>query len=161
MANSQGLAYQFGSPATVTMYKPDNTTAVFSALASIESYDVTHEADTEEVKDSGGETVGHIGFNERVTLSLNLIPAGANAAAALAFCSLGQVNGTVKITDAPNITLMDKVNILNTEEATSGGRFIYSGGGTVKMTQSGKATVSITVKKFKNLTAGAAKSLNV
>lgn len=155
MANSQGLAYQFGSPATVTMFDTDNTTAVFTALASIESYDLTHEADTEEVRNSAGETVGHIGYNERVTLNLNLIPSGANAAAALAFCSLAPVNGTVGITGAPVIKMMGTSDILNT------GRFIYAGGGSVKMTQSGKATVSITVKKFKNLTTGAAVALNV
>ena len=155
MANSQGLAYQFGSPATVTMYRSDNSTAVFSSLASIESYDITHEADTEEVRNSAGEVVGHIGYNERITLNLNLIPSGANAAAALAFCSLGPVNGTVEITGAPNISMMGTANVLNT------GRFIYAGGGSVKMTQTGKAMVSITVKKYKNLTTGAAVSLNV
>lgn len=155
MANSQGLAYQFGSPATVTMYGIDNTTAVFTGLASIESYDVTHEADTEEVRNSAGEVVGHIGYNERVTVNLNLIPSGANAAAALAFCSLAPVNGTVEITGAPNITLMGTSNVLNT------GRFIYAGGGSVKMTQTGKAMVSITVKKYKNLTTSAAIALNV
>jgi hypothetical protein len=155
MANSQGLAYQFGSPATVTMYSSDNSTAVFSSLASIESYDITHEADTEEVRNSAGEVVGHIGYNERITLNLNLIPSGANAAAALAFCSLGPVNGTVEITGAPNISMMGTANVLNT------GRFIYAGGGSVKMTQTGKAMVSITVKKYKNLTTGAAVSLNV
>jgi hypothetical protein len=137
------------------MYGIDNTTAVFTGLASIESYDVTHEADTEEVRNSAGEVVGHIGYNERVTLNLNLIPSGANAAAALAFCSLAPVNGTVEITGAPNITLMGSSNVLNT------GRFIYAGGGSVKMTQTGKAMVSITVKKYKNLTTGAAIALNV
>lgn len=139
----------------MTMYSSDNTTAVFSSLASIESYDVTHEADTEEVRNSAGEVVGHIGYNERITLNLNLIPSGANAAAALAFCSLGPVNGTVEITGAPNISMMGTANVLNT------GRFIYAGGGSVKMTQTGKAMVSITVKKYKNLTTGAAVSLNV
>ena len=51
--------------------------------------------------------------------------------------------------------------MLNTEDVLMGGRFIYAGGGSVKMTQSGKAMVSITVKKYKNLTAGAAVALNV
>jgi hypothetical protein len=155
MANSQGLAYQFGSPASVTMYGINNVDAVFSALASIESYDITHESDTEEVRNSGGEVVGHIGYNERVTLNLNLIPSGADATAALAFCSLAPVNGTVAISGAPNISMMGTANILNT------GRFIYAGGGSVKMTQSGKAMVSITVKKYKNLTTAAAVALNV
>ena len=140
------------------MYGIDNTTAVFTSLASIESYDITHEADTEEVRNSAGEVVGHIGYNERVTLNLNLIPAGANAAAALAFCSLAPVNGTVEISGAPIIAMMGTANVLNT---TVSGRFIYAGGGSVKMTQSGKATVSITVKKYKNLTTGAAVALNV
>lgn len=140
------------------MYGIDNTTAVFTSLASIESYDITHEADTEEVRNSAGEVVGHIGYNERVTLNLNLIPAGANAAAALAFCSLAPVNGTVEISGAPIIAMMGTANVLNT---TVSGRFIYAGGGSVKMTQSGKAMVSITVKKFKNLTAGVAVALNV
>ena len=51
--------------------------------------------------------------------------------------------------------------MLNTEAVLMGGRFIYAGGGSVKMTQTGKAMVSITVKKYKNLTAGAAIALNV
>jgi hypothetical protein len=137
------------------MYGINNTTAVFTALTSIESYDITHESDTEEVRNSGGEVVGHIGYNERVTLNLNLIPSGANAAAALAFCSLAPVNGTVQISGAPAIKMMGTLDILNT------GRFIYAGGGSVKMTQSGKAMVSITVKKYKNLTTAAAIALNV
>jgi len=137
------------------MFDTDNATAVFTALASIESYDITHESDTEEVRNSAGEVVGHIGYNERVTLNLNLIPSGANAAAALAFCSLAPVNGTVSITGAPVIKMMGVADVLNS------GRFIYAGGGSVKMTQSGKAMVSITVKKFKNLTTAAAVALNV
>jgi len=137
------------------MFDTDNATAVFTALASIESYDLTHESDTEEVRNSGGEVVGHIGYNERVTLNLNMIPSGANAAAALAFCSLAPVNGTVSITGAPVIKMMGVADVLNS------GRFIYAGGGSVKMTQSGKAMVSITVKRFKNLTTAAAVALNV
>jgi hypothetical protein len=137
------------------MFDTDNTTAVFTALTSIESYDLTHESDTEEIRNSGGEVVGHIGYNERVTLNLNLIPSGANAAAALAFCSLAPVNGTVSITGAPVIKMMGVADVLNS------GRFIYAGGGSVKMTQSGKAMVSITVKRFKNLTTAAAVALNV
>ena len=137
------------------MYGINNTTAVFTALTSIESYDITHESDTEEVRNSAGEVVGHIGYNERVTLNLNMIPSGANAAAALAFCSLAPVNGTVSITGAPVIKMMGVADVLNS------GRFIYAGGGSVKMTQSGKAMVSITVKKYKNLTTAAAIALNV
>ncbi len=137
------------------MFDTDNATAVFTALASIESYDLTHESDTEEVRNSGGEVVGHIGYNERVTLNLNMIPSGANAAAALAFCSLAPVNGTVSITGAPVIKMMGVADVINS------GRFIYAGGGSVKMTQSGKAMVSITVKRFKNLTTAAAVALNV
>jgi hypothetical protein len=68
---------------------------------------------------------------------------------------LAPVNGTVSITGAPVIKMMGVADVLNT------GRFIYAGGGSVKMTQTGKAMVSITVKKYKNLTTGAAIALNV
>ena len=111
------------------MYGIDNTTAVFTALTSIESYDITHESDTEEVRNSAGEVVGHIGYNERVTLNLNLIPSGALAGDPVAFCSLAPVNGTVAISGAPIIAMMGTANILNTAVS---GRFIYAGGGSVK-----------------------------
>jgi hypothetical protein len=41
----------------------------------------------------------------------------------------------------------------------SGGRWIYAGGGSIKTTQTGKATGTITLKRFPAISAGAATNL--
>ena len=158
MANSQGLAYQFGSPATVTMFQTNNSTAVFTGLTSIESYDITHEADTEEVRNSSGEVVGHIGYNNRLTLTVNFIPANTTSVAnAKLAASLPDVNGTCIITGAPVIEIGGYPDALN---AATGNRWIYAGGGSIKTTATGKATGTITLKRYTNITVtGAATAL--
>jgi hypothetical protein len=123
----------------------------------VESYDITHEADTEEVRNSSGEVVGHIGYNNRLTLTLNFIPSGTSAANALLAASLPDVNGTCVITGAPVIEIGGYADAIN---AATGNRWIYAGGGSIKTTQTGKATGTITLKRYTNITAsGAATSL--
>lgn len=123
----------------------------------VESYDITHEADTEEVRNSSGEVVGHIGYNNRLTLTLNFIPSGTSAANALLAASLPDVNGTCVITGAPVIEIGGYADAIN---AATGNRWIYAGGGSIKATQTGKATGTITLKRYTNITAsGAATSL--
>ena len=71
MANSQGVAYVFGSPAIITLYTAaDSTTTIFAGTTSTanEGFDLSHECDTEEVKNTSGEVVGHIVSNNRLTL---------------------------------------------------------------------------------------------
>ena len=162
MANSQGRAYVFGSPAEVTLFSASNsvTPIVSGSVASTanEGFDLTHETDTEEIKDTSGEVVGHIVSNNRLTLSLNMIPAGATAADALLQTWLGAGNGTATISGAKNVTFGGIENAINT---SASGRWIYAGGGSVKFTNSGKAMVSLTLKKYPaaTLTAGTALTL--
>jgi hypothetical protein len=128
----------------------------------IESYDITGECDTEEVRNNNGEVVGHIAYNNRLTLTINFIPVGTNATAATALnerlygCSLPQGNGTVAITNAPVINFGGYADAINTG---SGGRWIYAGGGSIKTTQTGKATGTITLKRFPAISAAAATNL--
>lgn len=128
----------------------------------IESYDITGECDTEEVRNGNGEVVGHITYNNRLTLTVNFVPVGNNATEATALlerlkgCSLPQGNGTVAITGAPVINVGGYADAINTG---SGGRWIYAGGGSIKTTQTGKATGTITLKRFPAISAGAATNL--
>lgn len=117
----------------------------------IESYDITHEADTEEVRNSAGEVVGHIGYNNRLTLTVNFIPSGTSVANALLAASLPDVNGTCVITGAPVMELggyLDALNAPGSPASGPGGRWIYAGGGSIKTTQTGKATGTITLKRY-------------
>jgi hypothetical protein len=158
MANTQGSKYVFGSPASLALYDAAGALVVTGYVSpDIESYDITHEADTEEVRNSAGEVVGHIGYNNRLTLTVNFIPSGASTANALLAASLPDVNGTCVITGAPIIEIGGYVDAIN---AATGNRWIYAGGGSIKTTQTGKATGTITLKRYTNLTAsGAATNL--
>lgn len=158
MANTQGSKYVFGSPATLALYDAAGALVVTGYVSpDIESYDITHEADTEEVRNSAGEVVGHIGYNNRLTLTVNFIPSGASTANALLSASLPDVNGTCVITGAPVIEIGGYTDAIN---AATGNRWIYAGGGSIKTTQTGKATATITLKRYTNLTAsGAATNL--
>jgi hypothetical protein len=124
----------------------------------MESYDITHEADTEEVRNSSGEVVGHIGYNNRLTLTVNFIPANATSVAnALLSAALPDVNGTCVISGAPVVEVGGYTDAIN---AATGNRWIYAGGGSIKTTATGKATGTITLKRYTNITAtGAATAL--
>jgi hypothetical protein len=128
----------------------------------IESYDITGECDTEEVRNNNGEVVGHITYNNRLTLTVNFVPVGTSATAATALnerlfgCAIPQGNGTVAISGAPIINFGGYADAINT---ASGGRWIYAGGGSIKTTQTGKATGTITLKRFPAISAAAATNL--
>jgi len=163
MANTQGNKYLFGSPATIAVYDASGAVIVSGYVSpDLENYDITHECDTDEVRNSNGETVGHITYNNRLTLTVNFIPKGTNAVEATALlerlygCSIPEGNGTVAITGAPVINFGGYADAINTG---SGGRWIYAGGGSIKTTQTGKTTGTMTLKRFINLTAGAATNL--
>ena len=158
MANTQGNKYIFGSPASLALYDAAGALIVVGYVSpDIESYDITHEADTEEVRNANGEVVGHIGYNDRLTLTVNFIPSGASTANALLAASLPQVNGTCVITGAPVVKMGGYADAIN---AATGNRWIYAGGGSIKTTQTGKAVGTITLKRYTNLTAsGAATNL--
>jgi hypothetical protein len=155
MANSQGSKYIFGSPATLEIYDAGGGLVVTGYVSpDIESYDITHDADTEEVRNSAGEVVGHIAYNNRLTLTVNFIPANLTSVAnALLAASLPNANGTCIITGAPNVSIGGFSNAIN---APTGNRWIYAGGGSIKTTQTGKVTGTITLKKYLNISASGA-----
>lgn len=154
MANSQGRVYRFGAPATLALYDSNNNLVITGYVSpDMESYDLTHEADSEEVRNSAGEVVGHIGYNNRLTLTVNFIPAAGTSADALKAMSLPDVNGTCTITGAPAVQCGGYADAIN---AATGNRWIYAGGGSLKFTQTGKVTGTITLKRYTGLTASGA-----
>lgn len=158
MANTLGRVYRFGSPATLALYGSDgNLVITLYTSPDMEGYDLQHECDTDEVRNSAGEVVGHITYNNRITLTVNFIPAGANSSDALKALSAPDANGTCIITGAPQVQFGGYADAIN---AATGNRWIYAGGASVKFTQSGKATGTITLKRYSGLTVtGAATAL--
>ena len=159
MANTQGVAYVFGSPAIITLFTAaDSTTTIFTGTTSTanEGFDLSHECDTEEVKNTSGEVVGHIVSNNRLSLNVNCIPSGSTVALALITSYLADGNGTAVISGAKEVTCGGVANAINT---SASGRWIYAGGGSVKFTNSGKAMVNLPLKKYPSITALAAIAL--
>jgi hypothetical protein len=155
MANTLGRVYRFGSPATLALYNSAGSLVVtLYTSPDMEGYDLQHECDTDEVRNSSGEVVGHITYNNRITLTVNFIPAGANANDALKALSAPDANGTCVITGAPQVqfgSYEDAINAPGTPGTGPGGRWIYAGGASLKFTQSGKATGTITLKRYSGM----------
>jgi len=142
MATSKGLALVYGSKGTIQLFNKTGSgagSALSGAISTIESYDVTHEADVEQIKNSAGEVVAQVSANERISLNVTFIPSGASFVDAKSAASLPNSNGYVTIAGT-NATTVQGVSL--------DGDYVYAGGGSVKFTSSGKCMVTMTVTKY-------------
>ena len=147
MAVSKGLALVYGAKGTITLFTPAGVALTTGAISTIESYDATHEADVEQIKNSSGEVVAQVAANERVSLNITFIPSAATFAQAKLAAGLPAVNGYATIASSDGVTV-GGVSI--------DGDYVYSGGGSVKFTSSGKVMVTVTVTKYPSLAGNAA-----
>jgi hypothetical protein len=146
MAVSKGLALVYGAKGTITLYTPAGVALTTGAISTIESYDATHEADVEQVKNSAGDVVAQVSANERISLNVTFIPSAASFAQAKLAAGLPAVNGYATIAASDGVTV-GGVSI--------DGDYVYSGGGSVKFTSSGKVMVTVTVTKYPSLAGNA------
>lgn len=146
MAASKGLALVYGAKGTITLYTPAGVALTTGAISTIESYDASHEADVEQIKNSAGEVVAQVSANERISLNVTFIPSAATFAQAKLAAGLPAVNGYATIAASDGVTI-GGVSI--------DGDYVYSGGGSVKFTSSGKVMVTVTVTKYPSLAGNA------
>jgi hypothetical protein len=130
MAVSKGLALVYGAKGTITLYTPAGVALTSGAITTIESYDATHEADVEQIKNSAGEVVAQVSANERISLNVTFIPSAASFAQAKFAAGLPAVNGYATIASSDGVTI-----------------------GSVKFTSSGKVMVTVTVTKYLDASA--------
>ena len=147
MANSKGLALVYGAKGTITLFTPSGTALTTGAITTIESYDATHEADVEQIKNSAGEVVAQVSANERISLNVTFIPSAASFAQAKLAAGLPAVNGYATIASSDGVTIGSGAsNSLD-------GNYVYAGGGSVKFTSSGKVMVTVALTKYLDTTA--------
>ena len=147
MANSKRLALVYGAKGTITLKTPAGAALTTGAITTIESYDATHEADVEQIKNSAGEVVAQVSANERISLNVTFIPSASSFAQAKLAAGLPAVNGYATIAASDGVTI-GGVSI--------DGDYVYSGGGSVKFTSSVKVMVTVTVTKYPSLLGNAA-----
>jgi hypothetical protein len=157
MATSKGLGLVYGTKATVKVYDSANGILLAAGIATLESMDITHECDTEQVKNSSGEVVANVSSGDRLSATFNIIPSGATSSDALNAAAIPNGNGRV------NVTLADSVyagGLLTAGTGTGSnainGDWIYNGGGSLKFTQSGKAMLSLPCVKYSLITGATA-----
>jgi hypothetical protein len=150
MAVSKGLALVYGARGTIKLYTVNDAGALVAlttgTITTMESYDITHEADVEQIKNSSGEVVAQVSANERISLNVTFIPSADTFANAKIAASLPKVNGYAEIASSDGPTVGG---------VSLDGTYVYSGGGSIKMTSSGKAMVTITVTKYPSLAGNA------
>ena len=140
-ATGKGKAFVFGSKASVAVYPTAGGSPLFSGLTTIESYDIAQDADVEQIKDGAGVVVGQVASNQRLSMTLNIIPSADTAANALLACGVPAANGWVTISEAPAVSIGGTANAIN-------GDWVYAGGASIKFTSSGKAMVTLPVTRY-------------
>jgi hypothetical protein len=156
--NSQGSKFIGGAPATLVLYDAAGNAVVSTYVSPLmESQDLSHEGDSELIRDSLGEVVGHLTYNNNLKLTVSFIAAGDSVANAKLAASLPDLNGTVVITGAPIIEVGGYTDALN---AATGNRWIYAGGGSVKTTSTGVLRGTLPLVRYAGISAsGAATTL--
>ena len=148
MALSKGLALVYGAKGTIKLYTVGVSNALTEittgTITTIESFDASHEADVEQIKNSSGEVVAQVSANERISLNITFIPSASTFAQAKLAASLPKVNGYAAIAGSDATTVGG---------GSIDGDYVYSGGGSVKFTSSGKVMVTITVTRYLDASA--------
>lgn len=157
--NSQGYKFIGKAPATLVVYDAAGNAVVSGYVSPLmEGQDLTHNADSEMIRNSDGEVVGLISYNDNLELTISFIPAASDTVAnAKLAASLPDAGGTVVITGAPVVEIGGYADALN---AATGNRWMYKGGGTLKTTATGVARMTLPLVRFAGITAsGAATTL--
>ena len=145
MATSKGSVLVYGAHGDITLYTTAGVALTTGAITTIESYDITHEGDVEQIKNGAGVVVAQVSENERLSMSITFIPSAAaggtgDAQSKLA-ASLPAINGWATIANAKAITFGGATGTIN-------GDWVYAGGGSVKFTNSGKVMITLPLTKY-------------
>jgi len=157
--NSQASKFIGGAPATLTVYDAAGSAVVSGYVSPLmEGQDLTHNADSELIRNSLGEVVGVVTYNNNLELTISFIPAATDSVAnAKLSASLPDAGGTVIIADAPVVEIGGYTDALN---AATGNRWIYKGGGSIKTTATGVARMTLPLVRYAGISAsGAATTL--
>lgn len=152
----QGKGYVYGTPASFTAYDTSNVSLGAGYISpATESASVTHNADVERVQDSDGDFAAVIMTGEYVECAFDLRPEGTSVANAKLAATLPPIGATFQITGMPIIAVGAFVDVFNTD-GSDAKKWIYEGGGQLRMTNTGKAMVSLTLRRYQGITPGAA-----
>jgi len=157
---TQGKGPLFGTssvaatPVTFTIYNQSNTSlGAGYVMPTVTGYNLTHNAEVARTKDGNGDIDAVTGHGEYIECQFDLLATGTSLANARLSATVPPVMSTVVIAGADVIACGPFADAVN---SGSGSRWIYEGGGSVKFTADGHATLSLTLRRYPNITGGVA-----
>jgi hypothetical protein len=138
---------------TFVLQEPDLTT-VSGYVAAVTAIDVTHNGDISEARNGSGAHTGVAVFGEVLEATFELLPTGANVAAALVAARIPKLGSTLQVSNAKVISVGSFADAIN---AATGHRWIYLGGASLRQSSDGgPTTLSLPVRKYPLILGNAA-----
>jgi hypothetical protein len=154
----------FGTSKTTTPVsfelREANTTLITSAgyvMPTVSNYDLTHNASSTQSSNGSGDIDASATFGEFLEATFELVPAGSSLANAELSCRIPPLGATLVISGANTITAGSFADAIN---SGSGSRWIYEGGGSLRFTSDGFASVSITCRRYPSIAATTAATVS-
>ena len=162
----QGKAFVIGTGAgTYTGYDTAgsamSTGYVTNKIPATEGVGLTQNADVERVQDGYGDIVAVIMRGEYFEATFDFRPEGSTTANALGAATLPPVGATFVIAGLPVVAAGPFADIFNTATDASGAkRWIYEGGGQLRLTNTGKGMTTLPLRRYFGIPAPAAAILD-
>jgi len=141
------------TPPTFTLTRPDNSTAISGFTNHVDSADIRHVASDVTQMNGSGDIDAVSFYGEYIEVTLELMPTGATKAAAETAMTLPPVGSTVQTAGFRAFAVGPFADAMN---AGSSSRFIYPGGGSIRLDSKGFATMSLPLRRYVSVTGNAA-----
>lgn len=148
-----GTSPVLGVAPVFTLLEPNNSSSVGGFTNQIQSVDVQHVAEKATSKNASGKIDAVNLFGEYITCTMELFPTGASTADALVAMTLPPMGSTVQISGAKVFRAGPFTDALNTGILS---RWIYEGGGSIRLSSTGEASMSLPLSRYPDIPATAA-----
>ena len=154
-----GVSATSGTPPTYTIYDQSGTTLGSGYVSPTTSgASLIHSASTDTVTNESGDVIAVVGHGEYLECTFDLIPTGTTAANARKGATLPPLMSSVVTAGFDVVRIgpfADGFNVAGGSVPETS-RWLYYGGGSVKISSDGHATVSLPLRRYPGIVGGAA-----
>lgn len=134
----------------------DGSDVLLSGYVSpnLQSLRVSHQADVKRGLDQDGDIASLSASGEFLECQFDIVPEGSTIANAKKSAGLPPILGTFEISGLPIIAMGAFTDALNTDDANTQ-RWVYEGDGEINVLAEDDATMSLTLRRYPNMTGTA------
>lgn len=149
------------TPISFTIYRPSDGASLGSGyvMPVVGGFNVTHNAENVRTRDGSGDIQSTTGHGEFIECQFDLIPDASTLADSRKSATIPPLMSTIVVANADVIPcgpFADAINVNPLGSAPETSRWIYEGGGSIRMTQDGIAAVSLTLRRYPKIVGGTA-----